>query len=208
MRTILMAAALLSACVPQPPRETSGRGGHRQPAEPTPHAEPSNAQQSTTILRAITASYVDAGVSDIDTRKAALDEALARHEADEAAKAVSTADFAAGPAPVAIDSTDEEPAETFENGVRVVFVGEKSWCAPNRFCGPSRAACRRFSPACKMTSNVACFFAASRTDGVERAVCMAAYSDCEGMRIDAEGSREYEVGDDCVVMRYRAPRKR
>jgi hypothetical protein len=101
------------------------------------------------------------------------------------------------------EAADGEPAETYENGVRVVFVNNRVWCATSgtEMCGVSEPSCRRVTGArCRLSPNRACTSATSRTDGTDNYVCFASYGACA--RFKAIASVEYDI-DDCVVLRYR-----
>jgi hypothetical protein len=103
----------------------------------------------------------------------------------------------------ATDTDDSEPSEAYENGVRVIFVNNRIWCATSgtEMCGVSEPSCRRITGVnCRLSPNRACTSATSRTDGTDNYACFASYGACA--RFKAVASVEYDI-DDCVVLRYR-----
>lgn len=205
MRAILITTAL-AAC------GTATQGPAAPRDEPTVRVEP--------VAASPIDAGVDAGPSDIEQRKAALDKAIAKYEEDEAAAMEVIYDAIAAPpkAPsgpptaeeVAQLDADYERQPAVENGVVVVTIDSKVWCgrSGSRLCASTLAACQRIAPKCSVAVNVACFTATSKTTGAERTPCLATYGRCEQMRAVAVISREYEVTDDCIVMRYRKPTKK
>jgi hypothetical protein len=193
MRTILITVALAACGSPhQPPPVTT----HEQLAamdEPIDAAVDAPADADIDADLAFLASpdaapemtFADLG----DMANSAVNVAVSRVTLDEPAGSEEAA--------------DGEPVEIYENGVRVVFVNNRVWCATSgtEMCGVSEPSCRRVTGAsCRLSPNRACTSATSRTDGTDNYACFASYGACA--RFKAIASVEYDI-DDCVVLRYR-----
>jgi hypothetical protein len=210
---VLILAALGSACAATPDVEPGITYKQRMGNQRAFETRDAGAADEETAAAPVSAQ--DAGASDVD-------EAIRKWDEEQKANDPAPWIRSGPPEPVTVSVHDPETGNSetheidpdgqfvVENGVRVLTINYQPWCARSGskrdMCGATRAEClQRFSSKCSSTLNAACFMAASRTTGQERAVCVATYGGCEQLRAVAEISREYEVSDDCVVMRYSKP---
>lgn len=196
MRTILI-TVVLAAC-----------GSPRQPLPPAVHEQ--LAAMDEPIDAAIDApvdAEVDADLAFLASPDAAPEMTFA-DLGDMANAAVNVAISAVTlDEPVSEEAADGEPGETYENGVRVLFVNNRIWCATSgtEMCAVDEATCRRVMQSrCRLSPNRACTSATSRTDGTTNYACFGSYGSCQRFRFAA--SQEYDIAE-CVVMRYRAGAK-
>lgn len=205
MRTILIAVALAGCGSPRQPLPAVEPTVHEQLAamdEPIDAAVDAEPDAEVDASLAFIAEPVDAGPSADDI--AAWDKlpTLALESAGDAAEAANRKTVADV---LAEEATSDEPDETYENGVRVVFTNVRPACGRKDGrgnCGFDMRMCRALAKGCAAAKNIACFVANSRTDGSETPFCSPTYGECERFRSLAALSEEYELSD-CTVMRYR-----
>lgn len=105
-------------------------------------------------------------------------------------------------------TTDELELELeLEDGIRVVRVNWRPWCASggkvDEFCGQDEARCREYwGPSCTRRDSWACFYFRDRASGKDGTGCWGTYERCKA-KSDVIAAHP-ELGElvECAIYRY------
>ena len=98
----------------------------------------------------------------------------------------------------------DDLAEFYDNGIRIIPTRMRPYCGKSRIpvCGLDAGHCRVIARGCAPVVNIACFTGTSRTDGRVTPFCTPTYGTCMKLRYAAEAGEEFDVPDECAIMRY------